>query len=52
MQKQVERAKAAHETIDLTVQGSLDKLAEHIHATEFLVIPNLTATAKVEAIIS
>ncbi len=32
MQKQVERAKAAHETIDLTVQSSLDKLAEHIQS--------------------
>ena len=27
MKKQQERSKAAHETIDLTVQGSLDKLA-------------------------
>ncbi|MCF2151604.1 alanine--tRNA ligase [Desmonostoc muscorum LEGE 12446] len=51
MQKQVERAKAAHETIDLTVQGSLDKLAEHIHATEFLGYSQSAATAKVEAIL-
>ncbi|QIR38184.1 alanine--tRNA ligase [Tolypothrix sp. PCC 7910] len=51
MQKQVERAKAAHETIDLTVQGSLDKLAEHIHATEFLGYTQPTATAKVEALL-
>ncbi|MBW4674488.1 MAG: alanine--tRNA ligase [Desmonostoc geniculatum HA4340-LM1] len=51
MQKQVERAKAAHETIDLTVQGSLDKLAEHIHATEFLGYTQPTTTAKVEAIL-
>ncbi|BAZ50581.1 alanyl-tRNA synthetase [Nostoc sp. NIES-4103] len=51
MQKQVERAKAAHETIDLTVQGSLDKLAEHIHATEFLGYTQPAATAKVEAIL-
>ncbi|BAY78238.1 alanyl-tRNA synthetase [Nostoc linckia NIES-25] len=51
MQKQVERAKAAHETIDLTVQGSLDKLAEHVHATEFLGYIQPTTTAKVEAIL-
>ncbi|MEH2140655.1 alanine--tRNA ligase [Nostoc sp.] len=51
MQKQVERAKAAHETIDLTVQGSLDKLAEHIQVTEFLGYTLPTATAKVEAIL-
>ncbi|ODH00400.1 alanine--tRNA ligase [Nostoc sp. KVJ20] len=51
MQKQVERAKAAHETIDLTVQGSLDKLAEHIQVTEFLGYTQPTTTAKVEAIL-
>ncbi|MEH2170756.1 MAG: alanine--tRNA ligase [Nostoc sp.] len=51
MQKQVERAKAAHETIDLTVQGSLDKLAEHIHATEFIGYTQPAATTKVEAIL-
>lgn len=51
MQKQVERAKAAHETIDLTVQGSLDKLAEHIQATEFLGYTQPATTAKVEAIL-
>ena len=51
MQKQVERAKAAHETIDLTVQGSLDKLAEHIHATEFIGYTQPATTAKVEAIL-
>ncbi|MBW4688132.1 MAG: alanine--tRNA ligase [Komarekiella atlantica HA4396-MV6] len=51
MQKQVERAKAAHETIDLTVQGSLDKLAEHIQATEFIGYTQPVATARVEAIL-
>ncbi|MBN3890385.1 MAG: alanine--tRNA ligase [Nostoc sp. JL31] len=51
MQKQVERAKAAHETIDLTVQGSLDKLAEHIKVTEFIGYTQPAATAKVEAIL-
>ncbi|MBE9236812.1 alanine--tRNA ligase [Anabaena aphanizomenioides LEGE 00250] len=51
MQKQIERAKAAHETIDLTVQGSLDKLAEHIHSTEFLGYNQLAATAKIEVLL-
>lgn len=51
MQKQVERAKAAHETIDLTVQGSLDKLAEHIHSTEFLGYTQLAITAKIEVLL-
>ncbi|MDH6061135.1 alanine--tRNA ligase [Chrysosporum bergii ANA360D] len=51
MQKQVERAKAAHETIDLTVQGSLDKLAERIQATEFLGYTQPATNAKVEAIL-
>jgi len=36
MKAQRERAKAAHKTIDLTVQSTLDKLAQRIHATEFL----------------
>lgn len=51
MQKQIERAKAAHETIDLTVQGSLDQLAEHINSTEFLGYTQVQATAKVEVLL-
>ena len=51
MKQQQERSKAAHETIDLTVQGSLDKLAEHIHPTEFLGYTDLQSTAKVEAVL-
>jgi alanyl-tRNA synthetase len=51
MQKQIERAKAAHQTIDLTVQGSLDKLAEHIHSTEFLGYTKAQATAKIEVLL-
>ncbi|WP_414754873.1 alanine--tRNA ligase [Anabaena sp. CCY 9910] len=50
MQKQRIRAKEAHETIDLTVQGSLDKLAEHIQATEFLGYTQPTTTAKIVAL--
>ncbi|WP_107666685.1 alanine--tRNA ligase [Cyanothece sp. BG0011] len=51
MKQQQERSKAAHETIDLTVQGSLDKLAEHIHPTAFLGYTDLQSTAKVEAVL-
>jgi len=51
MEIQKGRGRDAHETIDLTVQGSLDKLAEHIHATEFLGYTQPAATAKVEAIL-
>ncbi|MDJ0661172.1 MAG: alanine--tRNA ligase [Crocosphaera sp.] len=51
MKQQQERSKAAHETIDLTVQGSLDQLAEHIHPTEFLGYTNLQLTATVEAVL-
>jgi len=51
MKKQQQRSKAAHETIDLTVQGSLDKLAEHIHPTEFLGYTDLQATATVTTVL-
>ena len=51
MQQQVERAKEARETIDLTVQGSLDQLAEHINATEFIGYTQPAATATIEAIL-
>ncbi|GET41196.1 alanine--tRNA ligase [Microseira wollei] len=51
MKKQVERAKDAHETIDLTVQGSLDKLAEQIKVTEFLGYSQAASQSAVEAIL-
>ncbi|HAX79251.1 MAG TPA: alanine--tRNA ligase [Cyanobacteria bacterium UBA11372] len=51
MKKQVERAKDAHETIDLTVQGSLDKLAEQIKVTEFLGYAEAASQSAVEAIL-
>jgi alanyl-tRNA synthetase len=51
MEAQRERAREAHETIDLTVQGSLDKLAEHIHVTEFLGYKQPQSTTKVEALL-
>ncbi|MBD2486351.1 alanine--tRNA ligase [Aulosira sp. FACHB-615] len=51
MEIQKGRGRDAHETIDLTVQGSLDKLAEHIHATEFLGYTQAATTAKVEVLL-
>jgi alanyl-tRNA synthetase len=51
MEKQKQRSKDAHQTIDLTVQGSLDSLAEHIHSTEFLGYKDTSSTSKVEALL-
>ncbi|MEO1392094.1 MAG: alanine--tRNA ligase [Cyanobacteria bacterium J06634_5] len=51
MQVQRDRSKAAHETIDLTVQGSLDKLAENIESTEFVGYDHTDSQSKVEAIL-
>ncbi len=50
MEAQRQRGKAAHPTIDLTVRGSLDKLAERIHPTEFLYTEPEYA-ARVEAVL-
>ena len=51
MAQQRQRGRDAHETIDLTVQGSLDKLAEHIHSTQFLGYTETSAQSKVEAVL-
>jgi alanyl-tRNA synthetase len=51
MEKQRDRSREAHETIDLTVQGSLDTLAEQVHATEFLGYVERSATAQVEVLL-
>ena len=51
MEQQRDRARASHETIDLTVQGSIDQLAEHIHPTEFSGYGELQTSAKVEAVL-
>lgn len=47
MQAQRDRSREAHETIDLTVQESLDQLAEHLHETEFLGYTHVSATSEV-----
>ncbi|MBE9095085.1 alanine--tRNA ligase [Tychonema sp. LEGE 07203] len=51
MEEQQTRAKEAHQTIDLTVQGSLDKLAEAIQKTEFVGYAELSSLAEVEVIL-
>ncbi|MGP0129278.1 MAG: alanine--tRNA ligase [cyanobacterium endosymbiont of Rhopalodia musculus] len=51
MKKQKERSKADYESIDLTVQGSLDKLLEYINPTIFLGYTEPKTTAKVKAIL-
>ncbi|PPS42714.1 alanine--tRNA ligase [Chroococcidiopsis sp. TS-821] len=51
MSEQQTRSQEAHETIDLTVQGSLDKLAEEIKVTEFVGYTQFSSSAVVEAIL-
>jgi alanyl-tRNA synthetase len=51
MKEQQTRAKDARQTIDLTVQGSLDKLAETIQVTEFVGYAELSSLAEVEVIL-
>ncbi len=51
MEKQRIRSQSAHETIDLTVQGSIDKLAEHIHPTQFLGYHDYQSITKIEAVL-
>ncbi|MEG4486751.1 alanine--tRNA ligase [Microcoleus sp. D2_18a_B4] len=51
MKEQQIRAKDARQTIDLTVQGSLDKLAETIQGTEFVGYAELSSLAEVEVIL-
>lgn len=51
MQIQIETAQGSRDTIDLTVQGSLDKLAEKIESTEFIGYSQLNSTSTVEAVL-
>jgi alanyl-tRNA synthetase len=51
MKKQQERSKSAHETIDLTVQGSLDTLAAQVQPTEFLGYIDLQSLATIAAVL-
>lgn len=52
MEKQRDRARNAHETIDLTVQSTLEQLADQIHPTGFLGYTDFSATTQVMAIIA
>ncbi|BDA68920.1 alanyl-tRNA synthetase [Calothrix sp. PCC 7716] len=51
MEEQKKRGREAHETIDLTVQGTIDKLAESINVTDFVGYTEPVTTAKIEAIL-
>ncbi len=51
MKEQQTRAKDAHQTIDLTVQGSLDKLAETIDGTEFVGYDQQSILAEIEVLL-
>lgn len=51
MEAQRIRSQSAHETIDLTVQGSIDKLGSHIHPTEFLGYHEYQLISHVEALL-
>ena len=51
MEQQRQRSKEAHETIDLTVQGSLDTLAGKIKSTQFVGYEQLDAQSTIEAIL-
>ncbi len=51
MEQQRRRSQDAHETIDLTVQGTLDQLAEHIHPTNFLGYTQFSDMAQVVALL-
>ena len=51
MEQQRQRSKDAHETIDLTVQGSLDTLAEKIDSTHFVGYESVDSDGQIEAIL-
>lgn len=51
MERQRQRSKNAHETIDVTVQGSLDTLASKIESTEFVGYQHTDSQSTVEAIL-
>ncbi|MDG2990337.1 alanine--tRNA ligase [Candidatus Synechococcus calcipolaris G9] len=51
MAEQRQRSQAAHETIDVTIQGSLDTLADHLHPTPFHGYEQFALTTTVQAIL-
>jgi alanyl-tRNA synthetase len=50
MQEQRDRARAAHETVDLTAQESLDSFAESLQETQFLGYAQVASPAQVEVL--
>lgn len=52
MQAQVGRSQSARETIDLTVQGELDALADRIHPTEFIGYVETSGQSRIEALLA
>jgi alanyl-tRNA synthetase len=51
MAQQRDRSRSSRETIDLTVQSTLDQLGDRITATEFLGYSQTASTAKVSALL-
>lgn len=51
MEKQRDRGRAAHETIDLTVQGTLDKLGDKLNETEFLGYTQVSSPVEVKVLL-
>ncbi|MDX2100106.1 MAG: alanine--tRNA ligase [Leptolyngbyaceae cyanobacterium bins.59] len=51
MKEQQEMAQEAHETIDLTIQGKLDELADDLHETEFLGYTQFSSAADVKLLL-
>ncbi len=51
MEKQRQRSQAAQETVDVTVQSSIDKLAQDLNPTEFVGYTDPHSPAKVEAVL-
>ncbi|MBW4541699.1 MAG: alanine--tRNA ligase [Myxacorys chilensis ATA2-1-KO14] len=51
MKEQRKRGRDAHKTVDLTVQGTLDQLANNIHETEFVGYQQSSSRSKVELLL-
>ncbi len=51
MEEQRGRSRDAQDTIDLTVQSTLDQLAEHLHETKFLGYTQAASEAEVKALL-
>jgi alanyl-tRNA synthetase len=51
MERQRQRARDAHETIDVTVQGTIDKLAEQLQSTDFLGYSQASSPSQITALL-